>query len=267
VPADPTAAGRGGRRAVRVVSWNVQRAGPERARRQVRWLAGAAGADVAVLTEVANAPGGDALVAALGAEGFATVVPPAAAGAHLVVLAARGTLAPLAGPHLPVFPQRCVTAVATVRGQRAAVIGVYVPSRGPRARRNEDKRAFQDALRAGLPPILAGLPAGAPVVLTGDLNVVEPGHVPRLPVFGAWEYAFYEHFAAEHGLVDAYRALHPDQVAHSWYGRAGIGYRLDHAFVGSEHLPRLRGCAYRQRPRLAGLSDHAALALMLDLGP
>jgi exodeoxyribonuclease III len=251
-------------RPLSLVTWNVQRSSPARARRQVDWLAGRDASDVAVLTEVADSPGGDALVSALTARGFEVVVPPAATGDYLVVLAARGELTPVLGRDLDMLPQRCAAAVATVRCRQVGVIGVYVPSRGPQPRRNQDKRAFQSALQAGLPRILAGVAADLPVVLAGDLNVVEPQHVPHLPVFGAWEYAFYEHFAAEHGLVDAFRALHPRAVAHSWYGRAGVGYRLDHMFVHREHVRRVRSCAYSHRPRLAGLSDHAAMTLSLD---
>ncbi|WP_228811960.1 hypothetical protein, partial [Nocardia otitidiscaviarum] len=44
-----------------------------------------------------------------------------------------------------------------------------------------------------------------PVVITGDLNVVEPGHVPHYRVFGTWEYDFYRAFAAS-GFVDVFPA-------------------------------------------------------------
>jgi exodeoxyribonuclease III len=100
--------------------------------------------------------------------------------------------------------------------------------------------------------------------VAGDLNVVEPGHQPRYPVFGIWEYDFYRAFAAA-GMTDAYRACHPDDAGHSWYGRGGNGYRFDHAFITSAHAWLVRDCGYLHGPRLQGLTDHAAMTL--SLGP
>jgi exonuclease III len=142
------------------------------------------------------------------------------------------------------------------------LLGLYVPSRGPKERRNEDKRAFQHAVSEALPSFLSRF--DGPVVVAGDLNVVEPGHVPHYTVFGPWEYAFYRSFA-EAGLVDAYRALHADKVEHSWFGRGGNGYRFDHCFVTARHRAHLSGCEYLHAPRETGLSDHAAMVLTLQL--
>jgi hypothetical protein len=53
------------------------------------------------------------------------------------------------------------------------------------------------------------------MVIAGDLNVVEPDHVPFHRVFGQWEYDFYQSFAKS-GLTDAFRHLNPRRVEHSW---------------------------------------------------
>ncbi len=86
------------------------------------------------------------------------------------------------------------------------LLGLYVPSRGPKERRNQDKRSFQHAVAYALPGFVARF--NGPVIVAGDLNVVEPGHIPHHPVFGDWEYDFYRSFASA-GLADAYRLLHP----------------------------------------------------------
>jgi exodeoxyribonuclease III len=135
-----------------------------------------------------------------------------------------------------------------------------VPSRGPKERRNEDKRAFQRAVTAALPGFLAQF--GGPVIVAGDLNVVEPGHIPHHAVFGDWEYGFYRSFAGA-GLADAYRALHPDTPGHSWFGRSGQGYRFDHGFVTTPHAGLIRSCRYLQEPRELSITDHAAMTLIL----
>ncbi|ONK13110.1 hypothetical protein [Streptomyces sp. MP131-18] len=96
--------------------------------------------------------------------------------------------------------------------------------------------------------------------MADDLNILEPDHAPRYPVFGTWEYDFYRSFAAA-GLTDAYCHLHPQTVEHSWFGRGGNGYRFDHAFLATAHHSRLLSCGYLHRPRELGLTDHSALAL------
>jgi len=48
------------------------------------------------------------------------------------------------------------------------VVGLYVPSRGPKEQRNVAKRTFQDAVAAALPDVRRRMGVGGPVVLTGD---------------------------------------------------------------------------------------------------
>lgn len=143
-----------------------------------------------------------------------------------------------------------------------ALLGHTDPSladRGPKQRRNHDKRAFQHAVTTALPTLATT--CGGLLVVAGDLNVVERGHQPHHAVFGDWEYAFYDAFTAA-GLTDAFRAVHPDTAAdHSWFGRSGNGYRFDHTFLTASHRDQLIACDYLHQPRIAGLSDHSALRL------
>lgn len=248
----------------RLFTWNVQHAAPTRARRQAAWLAGQADADVLVLTEVRDSQGGQALVQALGEHGYQVIVPDSSGGEYLVVMAARSDGLEALPVRLGHLPTRFAATRVTLGAHTVGVAGLYVPSRGPRDRRNEDKRAFQEAVSAQLPRLTTDLGCG-PIVVAGDLNVVEPCHQPRYAVFGEWEYRFYGDFAA-HGLVDAFRALHPTTVEHSWYGRGGNGYRFDHVFITRQHRGLLRTCRYVHQPRLEGLSDHAAMSVTLTLG-
>jgi exodeoxyribonuclease-3 len=115
------------------------------------------------------------------------------------------------------------------------VTGLYVPSRGPKARRNQDKRAFQDLVAAVLPHIPPAMDVPGPIVVAGDLNVLEPDHDPRYAVFGEWEYDFYRAFG-QAGFDDAFRIKEPSTMDYSWFGRPSAdgkrnGYRFDHAFV------------------------------------
>lgn len=244
---------------VRVMTWNVQHAAPARSRRQAAWVTEQT-ADVMVLTEVGAGESGTALAQALSEHGYTTHTPHVAAAHsrdYQVMLACRGgSMQVLPQPRTEHLPHRCAAVRVRMNDAEIVVVGLYVPSRGPKDRRNVDKRAFQSAVTAVLPPLVEH---EVPVVVTGDLNVLEPGHVPAHTNFGDWEYAFYNAFA-DHGLADGFRHLHPETVAHSWIGRrSGAGYRFDHLFLDTAHLPWLTACDYDTAPLSTGLSDHAAL--------
>jgi hypothetical protein len=102
-----------------------------------------------------------------------------------------------------------------------------------------------------------------PAMFFGDLNVLEPGHQPHYPFFAPFECDFYRQLTDEHGLVDAFRALHPDTVEYSWVGRTGDGYRYDHAHCTADLAGTLLACDYVHQPRLDRLSDHSALSVRL----
>jgi exodeoxyribonuclease III len=247
---------------LRLMTWNVQHAAPARAHRQAAWLAEHNGADVLVLTEVSGSAGGRALAQALRAYGYEVIVPDSTGNDVMVVVAARAGQLEAVPNRVGHLLHRLVAVRIRVSMRTVGVVGLYVPSRGPRQRRNQDKRAFQQAVGVELPRLAMELGC-EPIVVAGDLNVVEPGHQPHHPVFGDWEYRFYRKFA-ECGLVDAFRALHPHTIEHSWFGRSGNGYRFDHVFVTREHRRLLRACGYLHHPRLDGLSDHAAMTVTLS---
>ncbi|WP_301125974.1 endonuclease/exonuclease/phosphatase family protein [Streptomyces cacaoi] len=246
-----------------VLVFNTQHASPARAYRQAEWISQQPAADLVVLTEASSGPGGAALTEAMGHFGYPhTVAPTSASGDYRTLLASRAPLEPVdASVH--VLPHRAPAAVATIGGHKVGILGLYVPSRGPRARRNEDKRAFQQAVTFALNS-LNSVFLDMPIIVAGDLNVVEPGHQPHHKVFGQWEYAFYSSFSHA-GFADAFRHLHPDVVEHSWVGRSGQGFRFDHAFTTAAHAARVETCAYDHAPRTGALTDHAAMTLTLRL--
>ncbi|WP_207939312.1 endonuclease/exonuclease/phosphatase family protein [Actinomadura darangshiensis] len=248
------------------MNWNVQHANPARSRQQAGWIAGQP-IDVAVLTEVSASHGATALIQELTDYGFTVCCPTGPGSDYRVLIASRiGKLESCPQIQTTHLPHRCVATRLHLNHddatpQTVGIVGLYVPSRGNRERRNVDKRAFQNAVTRLIRRLPALIGVNGPVLITGDLNVVEPDHQPTLKVFGAWEYDFYRAFSAA-GYTDAYRHLHPHQPDHSWYGRSGAGYRIDHAFCSSEHV--VQSCEYDQRPRRNRLSDHAAMTLVLQ---
>ncbi|MGO9296485.1 MAG: endonuclease/exonuclease/phosphatase family protein [Streptosporangiaceae bacterium] len=250
---------------IRLMLFNAQHAAPGRARRQAAWIAAQQDADLVVITEVGAGPGGQALIEALGEHGYSPVLASeTAAPDYRAILGSRGPALTPIPTEIGVLAHRGPAAAVAVGGHTVGLLGLYVPSRGPKRRRNENKRAFQDAVATALPGFLAQFSGSA--IVAGDLNVVEPGHQPHLPVFGAWEYAFYRSFG-DAGMIDAYRASHPDTSEHSWFGRSGNGYRIDHIFVSRQHEAQVRCCRYLQAPRQLGLTDHAAMTLTLAPAP
>ncbi|KOT46743.1 endonuclease [Streptomyces caelestis] len=250
--------------AVRLLLFNAQHASPDRSRRQAAWIAGREGADIAVFTEVSSTQGGDALVTALTERGYAAVIAPQPSTPdYRTVIACRTSAVRTVPSPVTVTPHRAPAARVTVGGYDIGVLGLYVPSRGPKDQRNVAKRAFQEAVTESLPRLLAAFP-DMPVIVAGDLNVIERGHQPPHKVFGDWEYDFYDSFQAA-GLTDAFRHLHPDEVTHSWFGRSGNGFRFDHLFVSTPHAERILACDYHQEAREVGLTDHAVMTLRLGL--
>ncbi|MFG2227770.1 endonuclease/exonuclease/phosphatase family protein [Streptomyces sp. NPDC048644] len=250
--------------AVRLLLFNAQHASPERSRRQAAWLAEQDDADIVVLTEVSPTHGGHALVTALTERGYATVIAPQPhTPDYRTVIACRTHNAQAAQTPVTHLPHRAPAAHVTIGSHTLGFLGLYVPSRGPKERRNQAKRAFQEAVTEALPKLPALFP-GMPVIVAGDLNVIERGHQPPHRVFGEWEYTFYDSFK-DAGLADAFRHLHPGQAAHSWYGRSGNGFRFDHTFISAAHTGSLLTCGYRHEAREAGLTDHAVMTLHMDL--
>lgn len=251
--------------AVRLMLFNAQHAAPGRARRQATWIAAQKNADLVVITEVGAGPGGRALIEALSEHDYSPMLAcEPAVPDYRTVLAARGLELTLVPSGIGLLAHRGPAAAVKAGGHSVGLLGLYVPSRGPRQRRNQSKRAFQDAVATALPGFLARF--SGPVIVAGDLNVVEPGHQPHLPVFGSWEYTFYRSFG-DAGMTDAYRARHPGTWEHSWFGHSGNGYRIDHIFITRQHAAQVHACGYLQAPRQLGLTDHAAMTLTLAPGP
>lgn len=250
--------------AARVLLFNCQHASPERARRQAAWIGDQEGADLVVLTEVGPGPGGTTLVEALAENGYTTVIAPRPeVPDYFTVLASRSAPMHVVPSGVTVLPHRAPAATVDIGGRTVGLMGLYVPSRGPKERRNEAKKDFQKAVTAALPG-LADIFADMPVIVAGDLNVIEPGHHPAHPVFGRWEYAFYDSFKSA-ALTDAFRHQHPETADHSWYGRSGRGFRFDHIFTTTAHTSEITACFYDHQPRKDGLTDHAAMSLQLTL--
>lgn len=246
-----------------LLTLNIGSPSAERAHRQLAWLA-TRPEDVLVLTETRASDGCRHLADAFRTAGYSVAYPKPSPTEYGVLVASRLAVQPDPIAQLLSFlPNRVTGVLITTELGLVRVLGTYVPTRDATAGRTERKRRwlseFSAALGAG------GLTdAGAQTVLLGDLNVIEPDHVPAYSSFRWFEYEFYRGLTDRHGLVDAYRHLNPDRVEHSWIGRTGDGFRYDHAHCSKELAAELVECEYLHEPRTTRLTDHSALSLQFN---
>ena len=241
-----------------LLTFNIGNPSAARARLQLQWLASRT-EQVLVLTETKASAGCELLADAFTAAGHSVVYPRPEAGDYGAMIVSRVALRPDSfGDRVGYLPSRAAAALLPTAGGPIRLIGLYVPSRDASLDKTERKKKWLAACHAALTDA-----RDVPTVLLGDLNVLEPDHQPRYPFFAPFEYDFYRALVGEHGLVDAFRHLHPTDREYSWVGRTGDGYRYDHAFCSTALQDHVIGCRYDHQPRDNRLSDHSALTLHL----
>jgi exodeoxyribonuclease-3 len=243
---------------ISLLTFNIGNPSPDRAQRQLAWLA-SRDEQVLVLTETKASAGCKLLADAFTGAGYTVCFPQSGEYGTMIVTRLTATPDPFSDAIGYLAARAAAVVLPTPEGQ-LRVIGLYVPSRDASPEKTERKRRWLACCDTAL-----ANSAGQPTVLLGDLNVLEPGHKPRYAFFAPFEYDFYRALAGTHGLTDAFRGLHPDAAEYSWVGRTGDGYRYDHAFCSRELAGRIVSCQYIHQPRTDKLSDHSALTLHLDL--
>ncbi|WP_439382162.1 endonuclease/exonuclease/phosphatase family protein [Amycolatopsis lexingtonensis] len=247
-----------------VLTLNVGNPAVERARRQRDWLARRS-EDVFVLTETGSGPGTQLIAESYRDAGWSVTFPDHPDKERGVMLLSRFecTVDPI-GAAMSYLPARLAGIAVDTDDGPLRILGAYVPSRDATEVKTTRKRewieAFHQAYEASSDH--------AAVLLLGDLNVLEPGHVPPHPgQFAPFETALYTALTHRHGLTDLFRTLHPTAVEHSWARRAELGYRYDHAHASIRLLPHLVGCSYVHDTRSGkpALTDHSGLAVQLTL--
>jgi exodeoxyribonuclease-3 len=247
-----------------VLTLNVGNPALERARLQRDWLA-RRGEDVFVLTETGSGPGTNLIANSFTDAGWSVTYPdhPDKERGVMLLSKLKCTVDPI-GAAMTYLPARLAGIVVPTDDGSLRVLGAYVPSRDATEAKTTRKRAWIDAFHLAYEATADDVP----VLLLGDLNVLEPGHVPPHPgQFAPFETAFYTELTQRHGLADVFRALHPTAVEHSWARRAELGYRYDHAHASTSLLARLAGCSYVHdtRQENPALTDHSGLAVQMTL--
>jgi exonuclease III len=244
-----------------VLTLNLQASALPRAKHLLTWL-DTRDDDLFIFTETSNGAGTAHLLDQCRAAGLSVISTAGIDGDRgcsiisRVSVTARPDLLPTV-----TLPGRAVAATVD-SDPTITVLGLYVPS----SDRTPDKVANKQAFLASVLHDLREFSdqQRATLVAGGDYNVIARDHDPRYPMFLPFEYEFLDQLS-ELGLTDAYQQLHPATQEHSWFGRDGFGYRFDYFHVGAALIPALVGCDYLQAPRERRLTDHAGVALTLQV--
>jgi len=240
---------------IRCLNWNVRNPSLRRAIKQMKWLE-ENGFDVIVLTEVKASQGCIYVKDRLLSLGYTVAFAEPEDEDYGVILAVRKIFKEVPNTYVDFLSYRVSFAACNFSEKEVLLIGLYVP-----VWRNDEKRKFLEAFEKLISDESLKKRFSNWIIL-GDLNLLEPSHVPHYPVYREWEF-FYNAFS-KHGFMDAFRFFHPNEKEYSWFGREGNGYRFDHVFVSEAILPFIRNCFYLHEVRLDKLSDHSAMYLEIE---
>jgi exodeoxyribonuclease-3 len=255
---------------VRIVTWNVNSLRVRMPR--VLELLAEHSPDVVCLQETKCQPDGFPWLE-LGAAGYTAIHHSAGQWAGVALLARDGLeiSEPAVGLQGEPTPAEARWCEATIAGIRFA--STYVPNgRALDSPEFPRKLAFLDAIAER-----AAALRDAPLVVAGDFNIAPTD----ADVYDAAAFVGSTHVTPEerirlkrildHGLVDAYRRLHPDEPQFTWWDyraghfHKGLGLRIDLALVSTELSGRLTGSGinrdFRKGPKP---SDHAPLIVELS---
>jgi len=164
---------------------------------------------------------------------------------------------------------------AVVDGVR--VVSTYVPNgRAVGTETFDDKLRFYEAMAERAAEL-----RGTPLVIAGDMNVMredrdiyDPDAFVGSTHVTVDERERFERILTEGALVDAYRAVHPDEVGYTWWDyragnfHKGLGIRIDYLLMTEDVAGRLRGVGIDRNFRKGQKpSDHAPLIAWLDEDP
>ncbi len=245
---------------MRLLTWNVANPSLDRARKQFHWLANKK-ANAIILTETKLSAGCNYLKESFENIGYNVFFSHASDNRYSVMVAEKGFDGKKHFLGIEFLPERIQAIKLQTFMGSILLIGIYVPSRGPKERRNVDKRKFQDQL-ISLLNSFDGCDIKHHLLIGGDLNIIPPDHVPKYSLFGDWEYQFYNTFL-DLGMRDCYKHFNPNGQEHSWIGRSGDGYRFDHLFLSKKIIKYATECFYIHTVRESRLSDHSALLLKI----
>lgn len=240
--------------------WNIANPSIERAGKQAEWLHRRS-EDILVLTEAKKSEGCIFLERYFQAYGYNVIFSKPNEKEFGVIIVSKHSLSLSNFSTCVDYLQARVASIKlNLPSGELEIIGTYVPSRDSSSEKIDKKKRFLENLTSALETNLQI----SKRIFCGDLNILEPDHIPHYSFFEEWEYDFYRSLTKLQ-LKDAFRHFYPSIQEYSWIGRTGDGYRYDHCFISENLLPLLKKCYYFHEPREIKLSDHSAIITELDL--
>ena len=167
-----------------LLTFNIGNPSPERAQRQLAWLA-SRDEQILVLTADAKASAGcPAARRRVHRRRVPRRLPRAQYQQVGTMIISSVAAAPDGfGDQIGYLPSRAAAVILPAPGGPLRVIGLYVPSRMPAPRRpNASGNGWPPATPRSPQP-----PPGRPAIVAGDLNILEPGHQPHYPFFAPFK--------------------------------------------------------------------------------
>lgn len=237
-----------------IFCWNIGNPSIERAAKQAEWLRKRQ-EDVFVLTELKNSKGCIFLESYFRNYGYKVIsTRPEGKEYGTMIVSNHSTSESDFSSNINYLPARVSSVKIQHHQSEIEIIGVYVPSRDASPEKIKRKKRFLEELKN----ILDKTNIKANRIFCGDLNIIEPNHIPKYSFFKDWEYGIYKSIN-NFGLKDVFRHLNPALQEYSWVGRTGDGYRYDHCFATTDLIKSVKSCTYFHEPRINRLSDHSAL--------
>ncbi|MBF6187046.1 MULTISPECIES: endonuclease/exonuclease/phosphatase family protein [Nocardia] len=245
---------------VNLLALNVQSPSPQRAL-QIAARLRADAPDIIVLTELRAAAGSIQLVEELELGGYSVTRPEGWQHERFhVALASREVeLTPVP---IPLGP-RAAAARISLGQHTITLVGAYAPTNGMSAESSVERQRWQREAIAAFTELRND---HHHLLVTGDLNVIDPVQSSHLSAFTAHDHQFYRAFASI-GLSDVYVAKNPERGEYSWYSDRFGNQRLDHAFIDTELISIVSDSRYDHSYRQDGLSDHSGLLLTFEPKP
>lgn len=147
------------------------------------------------------------------------------------------------------------------------VVTVYVPNAGSALKRLDYRTTWDAAFLE----YIGKLEETKPVVVCGDFNVAHREIDLARPKANYDKHAGFTQKEIDgmdaytnHGLIDTFRFLHPDEVKYSWWSYRGgardrnVGWRIDYFLVSPQLKDKIAGASIRND--IKG-SDHCPVAL------
>jgi len=149
-------------------------------------------------------------------------------------------------------------------------VDLYVPNSGEELKRLPYRMVFEKDLRE----YVLSLQKKKPVIVTGDLNVAHDEIDLKHPESNHFSAGFTDEERSAFGellkvgLVDTFRALHPQEAKYSYWSykrrarETNAGWRIDYMLVSPSLLPKVKSSEILNN--VYG-SDHCPVLLTLDL--